>query len=66
MIEAIEIKGGAGEMEAAVIAVVIDRITQEEKSAREGRLKSESVLPAWIRALHPTTPKDSRWRVWPE
>jgi hypothetical protein len=49
---AIEIQGGAGEFEAAVIAVVLDRIAEEEKRARQGRPKSESELSNWIKAIH--------------
>ena len=33
MIRDIEIRGGAGEFEAALIAVVLDRITEEETAA---------------------------------
>lgn len=53
MIEHIEIKGGAGEFEAAVIAVVIDRITRDEAAARQGRGREQPGLPAWVRAIRP-------------
>lgn len=49
----IEIKGGAGEFEAAVIAVVLDRIAQEEVEARSGKRAKLSGLPAWVRAVQP-------------
>lgn len=45
-----EIKGGAGEFEAAVIAVVLDRIAIEEREAQQGR-KRTNQLPAWVRAI---------------
>jgi len=47
----IEIKGGAGEFEAAVIAVVLDRIAQEEAAARSGKRTRLTGLPAWARAI---------------
>lgn len=49
----IEIKGGAGEFEAAVIAVVLDRIAAEEKSARTGKTGMDNRLSAWVRAMQP-------------
>lgn len=51
MNEIIEIKGGAGEFEGAVIAVVLDRIDQEEKVARQARPGAD--LSPWLRALDP-------------
>ncbi len=51
MNEIIEIKGGAGEFEGAVIAVVLDRIAQEQKAAVEAR--PGAGLSPWIRALDP-------------
>lgn len=53
MIEGIEIKGGADEFEAAVIAVVIDRIARDELAARQGRGQTQPGLPAWVRAIRP-------------
>ncbi len=52
MIDA-EIKGGAGEFEAAVIAVVLDRIAADEEAARRGTGANQPGLPAWIRAILP-------------
>lgn len=52
MSDEIEIRGGAGEFEAAVIAAVVDRIAAEERRAREGWGRSRR-LPAWVRALRP-------------
>lgn len=49
----VEIKGGAGEFEAAVIAVVLDRMAREEAVARSGRRSQLSGLPAWVRAVQP-------------
>lgn len=47
------IKGGATEFEAAVIAVVLDRIAREEAAARQGRGRRKPGLPAWVRAIGP-------------
>lgn len=55
----LEIKGGAGEFEAAVIAVVLDRIAREEEAARRGAGNRKPGLPAWVRAI---MPEDSRPR----
>jgi hypothetical protein len=63
MAEGIEIRGGAGEFEAAVIAVVLDRIEQEERAARLGRARDTTSLPAWVRAgfaEEPSRPLTSR------
>ena len=54
MVDVIEIRGGAGEFEAAVIAVVVDRIVEEEKAARQA--KPRSGLPDWVRAYRPEIP----------
>jgi len=62
----IEIKGGAGEFEAAVIAVVLDRITREELAARQGRHGRGPGLAAWVRALDPEIPNLPRELVWPD
>jgi hypothetical protein len=53
MSEQVQIRGGAGEFEAAVIAVVLDRIAADEKAARLGKGGPDHRLPAWIRALEP-------------
>ena len=55
----IEIRGGAGEFEAAVVAVIIDRITHEESAARQRRGRGPG-LPAWVRAIRPDDPADPR------
>ena len=46
-----EIRGGAGEFEAAVVAVVLDRIAEEERVARQAA--PQTGLSAWIRAADP-------------
>ena len=61
----IEIKGGASEFEAAVIAVVLDRIARDEAAARQGRA-SDRGLSAWARALQPVEPNRPREAVWPQ
>lgn len=62
----IEIKGGAGEFEATVIAVVIDRIAREEEAARQGRGRSEPGLSPWIRAISHDPPQLPRDQVHPK
>ena len=62
----IEIRGGAGEFEATVIAVVIDRIAREEEAARQGRGKGGPGLPAWVRAISHDDPRLPRDQVWPD
>lgn len=47
----VEIRGGAGEFEAAVIAVVLDRIVQEESAARQRRGNRQPGLSPWVRAV---------------
>lgn len=47
----IEIKGGAGEFEAAVIAVVLDHLAVEDKARKSGRASNDNQLPAWVKAL---------------
>lgn len=66
MIEGIEIRGGAGEFEAAVLAVVIDRITREEAAARRLRGGRGPGLPAWVRAVSPEDPRTPREIVHPD
>lgn len=66
MTESMEIKGGAGEFEAAIIAVVLDRIAREESAAREVKSFRESRLSAWVRAIRPQDPKAPRENVWPD
>ena len=53
----VEIQGGAGEFEAAVIAVVLDHIARGEAEARQGRKPGrDSRLPAWVRVAYPEQP----------
>lgn len=60
MIEGVEIRGGAGEFEAAVIAVVLDRIAEEERVARKGPPPNSRVLPPWMQAGRPEEPNMPR------
>lgn len=48
-----DIKGGASEFEAAVIAVVLDHVAAEEKARAAGRNGNDNRVPGWIRALSP-------------
>lgn len=57
MNEKIDIRGGAGEFEAAVIAVVLDRISRDEKAAALRRAEQSPTLPAWVRAVRPDPPE---------
>lgn len=69
MIEGVEIRGGAGEFEAAVIAIVLDRMANEELAAQSGVVPSGSGLPPWVRAVPQETPfpnpggRQSGWYV---
>jgi hypothetical protein len=45
--ERFDIKGGAGEFEAAVIAVVLDHLTREESASQRGPEPDRS-LPTWV------------------
>ncbi len=49
----VEIKGGAGEFEAAVIAVVLDRIATEAKARSSRDPHADSRVPSWVRAIDP-------------
>lgn len=62
----IQIKGGAGEFEAAVVAVVLDRITREEATARQARGAGKPGLSAWLRAVQPEDHRSPRQPVWPD
>lgn len=66
MAEGFEIKGGADEFEAAVIAVVLDQIAVEEKVVRQGRPDRLPGLPAWVRVLSPEEPNLPREVVTPD
>jgi hypothetical protein len=62
----IEIKGGAGEFDAAVIAVVVDQIARAESAARQKRGQRKAGLSAWVRAESQEQPGRPRERVWPD
>lgn len=57
MSDRVEIKGGAGDFEAAVIAVVLDRIAREESAALQRRGERKRGLSAWVRAIQPGEPQ---------
>ncbi len=50
MIERFEVQGGAGEFEAAVIAVVLDHLAREE-AARKQKPDPDRSLPPWVACL---------------
>ncbi len=56
MVEGVEIRGGAGDFEAAVIAIVLDRMAAEDAAARSGVRPRGPELPAWVRALPQQAP----------
>ena len=67
MTDGIDIRGGASEFEAAVIAVALDRIARDEKAAADRRSKSSPVLSAWVRVVRddkPSHPLDTNGPSW--
>ena len=67
MADGVEIRGGAGNFEAAVIAVVLDRVAREEIAARQGKLGPQGPgLSAWVRALLSEQPGVPREVTWPD
>lgn len=56
----IEIRGGPDEFEAALIAVVLDRIADEERVARQAPNDGSRPLPPWITAGRPEEPNMPR------
>ncbi|MGA7096832.1 MAG: hypothetical protein WB245_04625 [Acidimicrobiia bacterium] len=56
MADAIEIKGGAGAFEAAVIAVVLDRLSEESRAARQRQGNGSRSLSPWVLAVQPDEP----------
>ncbi len=51
MARRLEIQGAPDELEAAVLAAVVDHIVQTETVARTGRAGQEGGLPAWVIAV---------------
>lgn len=66
MYEGVEIKGGAGEFEAAVIAIVLDNLAREENAARQQAPKHTNEMPAWMRAVPQLLPHQPGTPVNPE
>ncbi|MEX2251403.1 MAG: hypothetical protein WD895_04935 [Acidimicrobiia bacterium] len=56
MVEGIQIKGGAGAFEAALIAVVLDHLTRDEDTMRRLPPGGARGLSAWMRAELPEEP----------
>ena len=52
----VEIRGGAGEFEAAVIGIVLDHMAREEASARARARSTFAGLSAWVRATPQVSP----------
>jgi len=61
-----EIKGGAGEFDAAVIAVVLDQIARDEATASQTRGRPRPGLPAWVRVILPDEPRTPGDIVYPD
>ena len=53
MLDVIEIKGGATEFEAAVIAVVLDQVVND----RASKPSRENDIPSWVMAVDPLRTK---------
>ena len=66
MVEGIQIKGGAGPFEAALIAVVLDHITREEDAFRRLPPGGARGMPAWMRAALPEEPDEPLELVEPD
>jgi hypothetical protein len=64
-VSGIQIRGGAGEFEAALIAVVLDRIAAEERVARQAPKDGSRPLPTWMMAGRPEEPNMPREIVRP-
>ena len=50
MIEDFQIKGGAGDYEAAALAAVVEQIRRRRVAARARRPKATNRMSAWMRA----------------
>lgn len=56
----VEIRGGADEFEAAVIAVVLDRIAQDEAAERQRRGSPQPGLSPWVQAIREPDARSAR------
>ncbi len=64
MTDRVDIKGGAGEFEAAVIAVVLDHLAREEE-ARAKEPDPDRSLPPWVASsILPPEALHSRQPLW--
>ncbi len=63
MIESIQIRGGATEFEAAVIAVVVDQL---ENKTTESPVRNPSSLSPWVMAADPRRPETPLGTIRPE
>lgn len=63
MSEISEIKGGASEFEAAVVAIVVEHIEREERRRWERRGEATTKVPAWVAAVRPEAGRRS-WSLW--
>jgi hypothetical protein len=66
MYEPVEIKGGADEFEAAVIAILLDHLAREDAAARHRSSSSGPGLPAWLRATPQLLPHQAETQITPD
>jgi hypothetical protein len=59
-VRGVQIRGGASEFEAALIAVVLDRIAEEERVGRQAPRDGSRPIPAWMMAGRPEEPNMPR------
>lgn len=58
MTDQVQIKGGAGEFEAAALAAVVSHVLESEEVALRRRPDPAHRPPAWVRAGWPRDPDD--------
>lgn len=58
MIDQAQIRGGAGEFEAAALAAVVSHVLESENVALRRRPDPANRPPAWVRAARPRHPDD--------
>ncbi len=62
----IEIRGGAGEFEVAVVGIVLDHIAREENAARHRSPRPTAQLSAWMQAMPQPLPNQTPPAVTPD
>lgn len=59
MADGIQIKGGAGDAEAAAVVAIVQHVLDVERIARSRRPQSSNLPPAWVRAGRARHPDDT-------